>query len=279
MHLKIRHITSYHYDMPVRYALQRLRLTPLTAPGQKVLNWTVRMESASRQAVFSDQYGNRTELWSTMEEPKETVITAEGEIETEDRAGVTGPHTGFSPLWLFLRETPLTAPGERIRALADELRSEADLLGRMHALMGRLHEAIAYRTGETHAQTTAEEAMANGMGVCQDHAHAFLATARLMDIPARYVSGYLFMDGVEQQTASHAWAEVHLTGLGWVGFDAANRICPDGRYVRIAHGLDYQGAAPVSGLRLGSAEEHLHVALTVQDRAQIQSQSQSQSQS
>lgn len=277
MHLKISHSTGYHYDSPVHYALQRLRLTPLSGPGQKVLNWTVRMENASRQAQFSDQFGNRCELWSTMEEPKESVIIAEGEVETEDRAGVVGPHTGFCPLWLFLGETALTAPGERIRALAEELRAETDRLAQMHALMGRLNDAIRYRTGETHAGTTAEEALASGAGVCQDHAHAFLSAARLLDIPARYVSGYLFMDGVEEQTASHAWAEAHLPGLGWVGFDAANRICPDGRYVRIATGLDYQGAAPVSGLRLGSASEHLHVSLTVADKAATQSQSQSQS--
>lgn len=277
MHLKISHTTGYHYDQPVHYALQRLRLTPLPGPGQKILNWSVRMENASRQSVFSDHFGNRTELWSTSDEPKETFIIAEGEIETEDRAGVVGPHSGFCPLWLFLRETPLTMPGENIRALASELAPIEDPLGRMHRLMERLNDAIAYRTGETHSETTAEEALTSGAGVCQDHAHALISTARLMQVPARYVSGYLFMDGVEEQTASHAWAEVHLPGLGWVGFDAANRICPDGRYVRIAAGLDYQGAAPVSGLRLGSASERLSVALTVQDQALSQMQSQSQS--
>lgn len=277
MHLKISHSTGYHYDIPVHYALQRLRLTPQTGPGQKVLHWSVRMENAARQTSFIDQFGNRTELWSTMEEPKETVIIAEGEIETEDRAGVFGPHQGFCPLWLFQRETPLTTPGERIEALAQEIGTVGDVLDRMHRLMGAIHAAIVYSPGETHAETTAEEALANGVGVCQDHAHVFIAAARLVDVPARYVSGYLYMDGVEQQTASHAWAEAHVPGLGWVGFDAANRICPDGRYVRLACGLDYQGAAPVSGLRLGSASEHLKVALTVEDRAPLQSQSQSQS--
>lgn len=277
MHLKIAHTTGYHYDQPVHYALQRLRITPLTGPGQKVLNWSVRMENATKQSTFSDQFGNRTELWSTMEEPKETLIVAEGEIETEDRAGVVGTHTGFCPLWLFLRDTPLTIPGDRIKAMASELQDASDPLGRMHNLMQRISTAIIYETGQTHAQTTAEEALANGRGVCQDHAHTFLSVARLLDVPARYVSGYLFMDGVDEQTASHAWAEVHLPGLGWVGFDAANCICPDARYVRIATGLDYQGAAPVSGLRLGNASERLSVALTVQDQGLAQSQSQSQS--
>nr|WP_316655379.1 transglutaminase family protein [uncultured Gellertiella sp.] len=277
MHLKISHTTGYHYDQPVHYALQRLRLTPLSGPGQKVISWSLRMDHASQQASFIDHFGNRTELWSTVEQPKETFIIAEGEIETEDRAGVVGAHGGFCPLWLFLRDTPLTTPGDHIRALASELAGIADPLACMHGLMGRLNDAIAYRTGETHSETTAEEALASGAGVCQDHAHAMIATARLLDIPARYVSGYLYMDGIESQTASHAWAEVHLPGLGWVGFDAANRICPDGRYVRIATGLDYQGAAPVSGLRLSAASERLSVALTVRDQNLPQGQAQSQS--
>jgi transglutaminase-like putative cysteine protease len=91
-----------------------------------------------------------------------------------------------------------------------------------------------------------------------------ISVARLLGIPARYVSGYLLMEGVAEQTATHAWAEVHLPGLGWVGFDAANNICPDERYVRIATGLCYRDAAPVSGMRIGWAGENLHVAVTVE---------------
>jgi transglutaminase-like putative cysteine protease len=95
-----------------------------------------------------------------------------------------------------------------------------------------------------------------------------------MGLPARYVSGYLMMEDVAEQTATHAWAEVHLQGLGWVGFDAANNICPDDRYVRISSGLCYRDCAPISGMRIGPAGETLNVSVTVQ-----QSQSQSQSQS
>ena len=108
-----------------------------------------------------------------------------------------------------------------------------------------------------------------GTGVCQDHAHVFVTAARLLGLPARYVSGYLFVeDG--QEDASHAWAEVAVEGLGWVGFDVANQISPDERYVRLAVGLDYREAAPISGVRRGAGGETLEVDVSVTDQGSAQ---------
>ncbi len=117
--------------------------------------------------------------------------------------------------------------------------------------------------GTTSVATNAESALEAGRGVCQDHSHIFLSAARLLKIPARYVSGYLLMEGIDEQTASHAWTEAHIDGLGWVGFDAANNVCPNDRYVRLATGLDYRDAAPISGVRLGGAVESLAVHINV----------------
>ncbi|MEL6744620.1 MAG: transglutaminase family protein, partial [Pseudomonadota bacterium] len=103
-----------------------------------------------------------------------------------------------------------------------------------------------------------------GQGVCQDHAHVFLSAARLLDVPCRYVSGYLMMDDRVLQDATHAWVEAHVPQLGWVGFDVSNRISPDERYVRVATGLDYSDAAPLKGLRLGTQPESLVVSVQVQ---------------
>ena len=115
-----------------------------------------------------------------------------------------------------------------------------------HQLMNRVRDAVAYVTGETDSDTTAAAALAAGAGVCQDHAHVMITAARLLGFPARYVSGYLAGEEVgEIYEASHAWAELFIDGLGWVGFDAANRVCPNERYVRIGCGLDYRGAAPI----------------------------------
>ncbi|MBD9495652.1 MULTISPECIES: transglutaminase family protein [Ensifer] len=275
MHLKISHTTEYHYDEPVQYALQRLRLTPLTQVGQTVLGWETLVDGAAIEVNYDDHFGNRVHLVS-IDGDRETIhITASGEVHTEDRAGVFGPHQSYVPLWLFARETPLTKAGKLIRELAKSAEGDT-ALARMHALMETIHEAVTYKPGETHAETTAEDALESGQGVCQDHAHILIAAARSLDLPARYISGYLMMEGHPEQTASHAWAEVHLNGLGWVGFDAANKICPDDRYVRIASGLCYRDAAPISGLIHGEAKETLKVSVTVEQQQQSQSQNQSQ---
>lgn len=271
MRLKITHTTEYHYDQPVSYSLQRLRLTPQTGPGQTVAAWQIAVDGAAIEAGFDDHFGNRVQLVASEGGNNRVHIIASGEVDTEDRAGVFGPHVGDTPLWLFNRETPRTRAGKLVRELARSL-PEDDPLARMHALMNAINDSVSYRPGTTGTETTAEEAMKAGHGVCQDHAHIFIAAARLLDLPARYISGYLMMDGQEEQTATHAWAETHLPGLGWVGFDAANRVCPDARYVRIACGLCYADTAPVSGMRVGQAGENLSVAVVVKRQEQAQGQ-------
>ncbi|MDO9414924.1 transglutaminase family protein [Pararhizobium sp.] len=273
MRLKISHTTEYHYDEPVQYSLQRLRLTPLSQPGQRVLSWETKVEGATMEVGYIDHFGNRVDLVSTNGDQSSIKITASGDVETEDRAGVYGPHQAYGPLWLYLRETPLTKAGKLTRELVKSATGENDL-SRMHALMALISEQVAYRPGETGTETTAEEALEQKSGVCQDHAHIFIGAARLMGIPARYVSGYLMMEDTTEQAASHAWGEAHLTGLGWVGFDAANKVCPDARYVRIASGLDYRDAAPISGMVTGLSAESLTVTITVEAQSQSQSQSQ-----
>ncbi|CAN0514404.1 unnamed protein product, partial [Scytosiphon promiscuus] len=112
--------------------------------------------------------------------------------------------------------------------------------------------------------TTAEQALDGNAGVCQDHAHIFIAAARELGYPARYISGYLMMDDRVDQDASHAWAEVYVPHLGWVGIDVSNIISPDERYVRIATGLDFNEASPIRGMRIGNSDERMVVSLQVQ---------------
>jgi transglutaminase-like putative cysteine protease len=264
MRLKISHITEYHYDEPVEFALQRLRLTPKNAPGQKVLSWQSAISGAGVEAAYDDHFGNRVELLSISGGVQSIRIMAQGEVETEDRSGVFGPHLGFVPLWLFLRDTPLTKPGKLTRELARSLSGDGEL-AKMHELMDRIHEAVEYKTGATTAETTAEQALELKSGVCQDHSHIFISVARLLGLPARYVAGYM-LAGEDTSPAAHAWAEVNLPGLGWVGFDCSNLQCPDDRYVRVATGLDYSDAAPISGMRTGDAIESMNVQVMVEQQ-------------
>ncbi len=264
MRLRIKHRTEYSYDVPIRYALQRLRLVPLAGPTQKVLNWALAIEGAREELRFVDHFGNDTRLLSVEGDPHAISIEASGEVQTVDKAGVVGPHRGFAPLWLFCAETPLTEAGEGIVSLSAEIGAAGGDLDRLHRLMAAIGERVSYTPGATHPGTAAEAALAQGAGVCQDHAHVFLSAARRIGFPARYVSGYLMMEGVGEQAASHAWAEAHVENLGWVAFDPANGISPDDRYVRLATGRDYRDAMPVSGILLGQAEEQLAVRITVE---------------
>ena len=211
------------------------------------------VEGAEIQAQYDDHNNNQTALVSFAPDTRDIVVNCAGLVQTADNAGIIGPHTGCMPLWAFLGPTDLTRPGARLRALAARFRGgSAAPLDQLHALSAAVHDAVAFEIGHTDARTTAELALSAGQGVCQDHAHVFIAAARLLDIPARYVSGYLLMDEQVEQQAGHGWAEAHIDELGWVGFDIANGVCPDERYVRVATGFDYRDAAPVTGISLGA---------------------------
>jgi len=276
--LSIRHTTHYAFDQPVIHALQRLRLTPKETQGQRIIDWRMTFNNADAELAYDDQHFNHVTLIGLEPGAREVTVTCEGVVETEDNAGVIGRHSGHLPLWSFLRQTPLTRPGARLRGLLRDVQGPASdaPLDFLHALSALIRERVTYETGRTHAATTAEEAVGHGYGVCQDHAHIFIGAARASGIPARYVSGYLMMNDRIEQEATHAWAEAHVEGLGWVGFDVSNGISPDPRYVRVATGGDYRDAAPVTGISIGAAEEALTVGVAVEAKPDT-SQSQSQS--
>lgn len=267
MRLAIRHTTHYHFGQPVSQGLQRLRLTPKKTQGQAVVDWQMHFTGGRRELEYDDQNINRVTLISLEPDTSELIITCEGTIETTDHSGILGSHSGHMPLWAFCSQTELTRPGPRMKALLANLPKKAEgALEMLHALSAEILECVTYEAGHTTPDTTAEEAVTAGRGVCQDHAHIFIGLARALEVPARYVSGYLMLDDRVEQDASHAWAEAHVAGLGWVGFDISNGISPDERYVRVATGRDYREAAPMTGINFGSAEQVLHVELAVEQQ-------------
>lgn len=263
MRLGVHHHTSYRFDRAPLYGLQRLRLSPIPGPTQTVVDWDIEYGGCVPQLAYVDYLGNNVTLARTEDGAEEVVIEASGLIETHRPDGVIGPHRGALPLWYFLRSTGLTKPGPSITKLVKQVKTLDSELHRLHELSLTIRSEVDFEPGETETSTTAEEAMVAGRGVCQDHTHIFVAAVRAMNIPARYVSGYLLLDDGPEQSAGHAWAEAHVDALGWVGFDVANGICADERYVRVAVGLDYHEAAPVAGVRFGDGDEHMAVALQV----------------
>lgn len=270
MHIRIRHDTHYRYERPTRGFIQALRLTPRDYDGQHVLRWRVEPSVPGLMRVREDGLGNIVHVFSPDGPATEIAIRVAGEVDTHETHGVVRNAVERMPDTYYLRHSELAAADEAIAAFADEVAHGADGLARLHRLLAAIHGRVAFEIGPTGVTTTAAEAFALGRGVCQDLTHVFIAAARHIGVPARYVSGYLKRaDGVVEQEAGHAWAEAKVEGLGWIGFDAANGISTTEAHVRVAIGVDYLGAAPVRGSRYGGGGEAIDVSLTV-ERAERQ---------
>lgn len=264
MRLKIRHHTIYRYAVPPCSSIQYLRLTPRDDATQRVIDWKVRAEGDLE--AWRDGFGNRVHTLVCRQGRAEQVIEAFGEIETVDR--VVHLNGQGEPLrrQVYLRATALTAVDGAMKAFLAPFRPAMgeELLDTLLELMFAIRARVAFQTGSTHVSTSAAEAFSSGAGVCQDHAHVFIACCRELGIPARYVGGYLHLvDEGTSQSAGHAWTEAWVDGIGWVSFDVANTRHSHTTHVRVALGLDYRDASPVVGVRQGGGIEDMRVEVQV----------------
>lgn len=265
MKLSIRHDTTYSYADEVCTSIQFLRLTPQNSLRQQILEW--HLELPRRVRAQRDPYGNILHVMTLDEPHGAIVLTAFGQVQIDTRREVEGD--SLSPL-PFLRCSRLSqadpALSDFARRHCGERRDRAALIDLMQALA----ERMPYSPGATGVGSTAAEAFAGGAGVCQDHTHAFLACARSLGIPARYVSGYLCTED-ESHLASHAWAEAWLDD-GWYSFDVTNRLARPERHLKLAVGLDYLDACPVRGMRRGGGAEQMQARVQVASMVQVQHQ-------
>jgi len=246
MKLLVRHQTVYRYAASAGRVAMRLKLMPVDTPAQTVLDWQVSV-NGDPLAFRPNSYGEMEALWIRHDRLDHAAIVAEGLVETRELHGVVGGPTCRVHPRYFLRDTPLTRASDGIAAMAHGLSKTDSNLSRLHALSAAVSDAVSYRAGVTTSATTAAEAFTLGAGVCQDHAQIFIAGARALGIPARYVSGYLLAGDGEVLHETHGWAEALVPELGWIGFDPSNRVCVTERYLRVACGLDADEAAPIRG--------------------------------
>ncbi|PSS46579.1 transglutaminase family protein [Pseudomonas sp. BBP2017] len=256
MRLTISHETAYHYEDQVRASIQYLRLTPHDSERQHILAWQLDLPRPVRAQL--DPFGNILHVLSLEEPHSDLLIGARGLVEIDESR--EAEHDAQSPL-PFLRFTRLTEADEALRAFASQQCRKRRNRSALIDLMNALNQRMAYRPGSTAVDTSAAQSFAGGAGVCQDHAHAFLACVRSLGVPARYVSGYLF-DSQSQQMASHAWAEAWLDD-GWYSFDVTNQLARPERHLKLAVGLDYLDACPVRGMRRGGGFEQMHAKVLV----------------
>lgn len=274
MRLYVSHTTRYRFETPLPRVTQSHRLTPASFDGQTVLNWQIGTVGGLRGACFRDGAGDEIQTIAYTGPVTEIDILVTGEVETTDTSGVLRGHSETVNPLTYLRDSALTQADEGIRSLAREALEPVaaeNILARAHALATAVARAVEFAAGETEAQTTASEALKQGRGVCQDHAHVLISAARFSGLPARYVSGYLFTGEDEGPfEAAHGWAEIFVKGLGWIGFDAANACCPDDRYIRLGSGLEATDAAPIRGIVGGASGEALEVSVEVRPSKSLQ---------
>jgi transglutaminase-like putative cysteine protease len=264
MHLTIRHETRYTYTLPLAYTIQQLHLTPRVEPQQHVLSW--QLSTPGHVHAYTDAYGNQSHMM-TMDVPHQALaIVAYGAIQT------TAPESGrvpngdtLSPL-IFTVPTRLTGATPGILELAASCLPDGRATTRdLMCLAEHIFGAVRYQSGATAVDTTASAALALGEGVCQDHAHLFLACCHAHDIPARYVSGYIDPE-TSDHAASHAWVDAWVEDKdysGWVSIDVTHARLMTDAYCRIAIGRDYDSAAPVRGVRRGGGIESLSVDVQI----------------
>ena len=260
MRFSILHRSTYRYTTPVIYSIQHLRLTPRDEPHQRTLRW--RLKTPGKPTSAPDAYGNVVHTLALTHAHRDVEIEARGEVEIDALDdGRLDEIAGGPPPLSYLVNTPLTEPDEGVRDLAERRLQGASA----HALLEfacAVCDAIDYQVGTTEVTSTAAEALKLGRGVCQDHAHVFIAACRARGLPARYVSGYVH-PGDAPHAASHAWADVYLRDTGWVSIDVTHRGFASEHLCRLAVGRDYADIRPVNGTYRGRGTRKLIVEVQV----------------
>jgi transglutaminase-like putative cysteine protease len=269
MRIKITHETRYHFEAGPNHLVQRLHLKPAEFATQRTIHWKISAPGIEGSLEYIDGFGNWVHLVTAEIVEDHSAIIAEGEVETQDTAGVVRGLATQVPGNVFLRQTFATMPDAAMLKAMAPFSKMKNALEAGHALMGLVGDRVAYEVGTSDAYTTAAQSFSAGRGVCQDHAQVMIGMARAMQISARYVTGYLVTGQGATAAAAHAWAELLVPDLGWVGFDAANNQCPTEHYVRLASGLDAAAVAPIKGSRRGNTGSE---KLTVAVRAEIEQQ-------
>ena len=262
MRLAIEHHTQYRFTEPQARLVQMLRLTPSDTIDQTVLTWRIDVDCDVRLRDAIDGFGNKVTMLYA-EGPLESIdITVAGQVLTTESGGaVRGSHEPL-PEGLFLRETARTVTSDALSAFAGEAlggcSGPLDCLHRWNIALAKRFPGVADLPD---AGLSAAQAFARPRPSSRDLAHIFIAGARTIGVPARYVSGY--RQGAGEACAPHGWAEAWVPDLGWMGFDPSAGVSPDERYVRVAVGLDAPGAASIAGSRLGQGSEEMEVDLHV----------------
>jgi transglutaminase-like putative cysteine protease len=276
----IHHLTRFRYSQPISESIMETRMHPRSDSHQHCLSFSLSVSPRCRVFTYRDHLGNNVHHFDIPGDHSQLVIIAESVVEHQNPPE---PPSFLSPdawdaldqivregdYWEMLLPSTFPVFTPALRELAEklEVRRRDDPLMLVHELNQRLFDYFEYVPRHTRVDSPIDEAILSGKGVCQDFAHTMIALLRLIRVPARYVSGYLYRGREDHDRsvpdASHAWVEVLMPHLGWVGFDPTNNLVASRRHIRAALGRDYADVPPTHGIFRGNTESELYVAVHV----------------
>src|SRR3989441_4042868 len=266
--LEIVHSTRYRYSTPTAETVMEVRLRPMDGNGQRCLDFKLELSHGAKARTYVDGFGNHVHYFNLVRPHAGLSVVSRSTVET----GLgPDPHPGEELVQDFLRFRSPVKDVEGVRSLArrhavKDLSSAASVEQALDELTATISREFAYDRTVTHVYSAVDDVLTLRAGVCQDFAHLFIAVARAMDVPARYVSGYIHLPGEKSATtASHAWAEAWVAGRGWIGFDATHPMRTTEHHVRVAVGRDYSDAAPTRGIYVGSATGSMKIRVRTRE--------------
>lgn len=276
----IRHLTRFRYSRPISESIMETRMHPRSDSNQHCLTFSLSVSPRCRVFSYRDHLGNNIQHFDIPGEHTQLVIVAESVVEQQplpDVPSFLAPDAwaaldeliGSGDYWEFLLPSQFAVETPALVELARKLNvtRRDDPLMLVHELNSRLFEYFEYVPRHTRVDSPIDEAITSGKGVCQDFAHTMIALLRHVGIPARYVSGYLYRGREDHDRstpdATHAWVDVLMPHLGWIGFDPTNNLIAHHRHIRTAVGRDYADVPPTHGIFRGKTGSELYVAVQV----------------
>ena len=277
----IRHLTRFRYSHPISESIMETRMHPRSDSSQHCLNFALSVSPRCRVFSYRDHLGNNVQHFDIPGEHNQLVIVAESIVEQQPLADLPAflapdAWTALDELiqtgdfWEMLLPSTFAIETPALHQLAVKLNvvRRDDPLMLVLELNQRLFEYFEYVPSHTRVDSPIDEAILSGKGVCQDFAHTMIALLRHVDIPARYVSGYLYRGREDHDRstpdATHAWVEAFMPQLGWIGLDPTNNLVAHHRHIRTAVGRDYADVPPTHGIFRGTTDSELYVAVKVE---------------
>jgi transglutaminase-like putative cysteine protease len=269
--LAITHRTAFAYDVDIADTTMEMRLRPRDDAGQRCNSYSLKVEPQAPVRGYRDALGNYVEVYNVRPPHRLIQIEARSIVETGLPVGDAETISEGERFRLLRFDGPIVDSAD-LRALsgaAGSGRNGSDgLPALLSDLAGVVWRSFDYEPDVTSVDSTVDDLLRLGRGVCQDFAHLWIALCRARGIPARYVSGYVWNGDDRQEGASHAWGEAWVPNRGWVAHDPTNWTAESGGLVgpqhgRVAVGRDYRDVPPTRGVFHGAAQETLAVSVSV----------------